>query len=423
MKIFHLIPSKNFTAQDIAVDPSAYSHKNEAGKSVFRMKKDVISEGIYKHPQLGYTVDARGAKLDGYLDQTLNWLGNGNTIPLPVDHSLKAGDNQGFARGAFIAMGKDEKGNPIRKLFLDCEYVGEKAAELAARNYISPGIVDEEITDSKGNKYKGFVREASLTSIPAIPGQEPFRLVQTFSADGAATEIPINFIETEERHILAFSLDSTPPVKTFAGDAGYSMLRCSDADHAALHNMVPGLHQVPDKDKMAHITQHMMTIKGRPSSFSLQGVDPVETDTDPKIAAEWARIRAKDKKDFAARIDALKARGLDAPTVKTLSNLLDGEASAVKTFAMSESADGGPSVLEHTLTILEGAKFVPLGERTRGQVLKFSQTVETTTDDAESKAAELFEAMLSGALSPAAAERARAGRELNRATHKNGDEN
>ena len=409
--IFNLSMGPSYHANDLAVDPATYPHE-QSGQPVFRMEKDLISEGVFTHPTKGYSVDATGKNLDQMCAETQRLLANAVPVPIPVDHSRFAADNKGFLRSVEIKPFTGADGKSIRKLYGIIDFIGPDAALLASRNYVSPGVMPA-MTDGLKRSYSNVIAEVSLTSFPVIPGQEPFKKLSV----GSGAEIPINFEDTEERPILNFSIAQPekkvePPVKQLAaGD--FCNMKYSTADMEKAHDMVPGLRDVHDDQKFSHIVRHMMgqqqQLAGSNRHFS-EGVNMSTTETDPKLVERYGNLRKRDAASYKARINALKNRGVDQATILKFSAIVDEECQTIKTMSLAENETGGISTLERTLSALEGMNFVPTKESTRGQqVLKFSTTVEGAADMGDAELAQqkvdasLLLSLARGLLSPNAA--------------------
>jgi hypothetical protein len=272
--------------------------------------KDVVPEGIYTHPEEGWTVDARGDKLDRMMSESNRLIDNGTEIPMPVDHSKKAEANKGWTRKFKIANGEDGK----RRIYGLCEMVGDDAPLLAARNRVSPGIAPA-FKDAKNHQYTNVIRHVAITSHPVIPGQEAFK-----RASFGRVDVPIEFSdgpiplteltglpEDGRQVILQFSeviMKTETPQQTntadetrkiaspvfkclsegdMAGalllfsDGGYSMLRCHDSTMNTLHDLVPGLKDVPPHEKLRHMASHLQTMHSMGRMSRMSETVPEET--------------------------------------------------------------------------------------------------------------------------------------------------
>jgi len=148
----------------------AFSHKGEAfaSQGLGKFAKDVVRIGRWVHPANGREVVFDAARLQRLAENTQKYLANGNKIPFPDGHSLKAKDNMGFWPGPFI-------------VHRDALVAVVEPTDDDAKKGIMDGSIDAvsvfiepEVVDPKGNKYPEVITHVCATNYPVLTGQGDF---------------------------------------------------------------------------------------------------------------------------------------------------------------------------------------------------------------------------------------------------------
>jgi hypothetical protein len=156
---------------DTAQPPGENLPTEVAGQPASYFWKDLIHAGAYVHPETKVPLDVNGARLNRWAETGRQMLSSGVAIPINCDHSDAARDVVGYV--------KEFKVDGDRLLAL-CQFIGEDAALLAARNLVSVGI-DPDFTDGEARKWGEAIVHLALTPVPVVPDQDQF---------GEAEELP-----------------------------------------------------------------------------------------------------------------------------------------------------------------------------------------------------------------------------------------
>jgi hypothetical protein len=157
---------------DSAVSPSDDLPAQVAGQPASYFWKDVIHAGNYVHPNRDFSLAVDRERLNRWGETGARMLSAGVAIPINCDHSDAARDVVGYV--------KQFKLDGDRLLAL-CQFIGDQAALLAARNLVSVGI-DPEFTDGEAREWGEVIVHLALTPVPVVPNQDEFLL---------ADELPI----------------------------------------------------------------------------------------------------------------------------------------------------------------------------------------------------------------------------------------
>jgi hypothetical protein len=157
---------------DAAVTPSNDLPAEVAGKPASYFWKDMIHSGNYVHPGQGFSLAVDRDRLKRWADTGRQLLAAGVAIPINCDHSDAARDVVGYV--------KEFKLDGDRLLGL-CQFIGDDAALMAARNLVSVGI-DPDFTDGQAREWGEVVVHLALTPVPVVPNQDQF--VQMPTAEG-----------------------------------------------------------------------------------------------------------------------------------------------------------------------------------------------------------------------------------------------
>ena len=149
---------------DSAVTPSGDLPAEVAGKPASYFWKDMIHSGNYVHPEQGFSLAVDRDRLKRWAETGQELLAAGVAIPINCDHSDAARDVVGYV--------KEFKLDGDRLLGL-CQFIGDDAALMAARNLVSVGI-DPDFTDGQARQWGEAIVHLALTPVPVVPDQDQF---------------------------------------------------------------------------------------------------------------------------------------------------------------------------------------------------------------------------------------------------------
>ena len=159
---------------DAAVTPSDDLPAEVAGSPVSYFWKDMIHTGNYVHPAKNFSLAVDQDRLGRWAETGGQLLAAGVAVPINCDHSDAARDVVGYV--------KQFKLDGDRLLGL-CQFIGDDAALMAARNLVSVGI-DPDFTDGQGRQWGEAIVHLALTPVPVVPDQDQF-----VPADDTATDV------------------------------------------------------------------------------------------------------------------------------------------------------------------------------------------------------------------------------------------
>jgi hypothetical protein len=149
---------------DSAVTSAGDLPTEVAGQPASYFWKDMIHAGNYVHPTKGFSLAVDRKRLQRWAETGQQMLAAGVAIPINCDHSDAARDVVGYV--------KEFKLDGDRLLGL-CQFIGDDAALVAARNSVSVGI-DPDFTDGQARKWGEAVVHLALTPVPVVPDQDQF---------------------------------------------------------------------------------------------------------------------------------------------------------------------------------------------------------------------------------------------------------
>jgi hypothetical protein len=166
-------------SEDSRVDPSDGLPSEVAGQPASYFWKDVIHSGNYVHPNRNFSLAVDHDRLNRWAETGQQMLAAGVAIPINCDHSDAARDVVGYI--------KEFKLDGDRLLAL-CQFIGEEAALMAARNLVSVGV-DPDFTDGQARQWGEAVVHLALTPVPVVPDQDQFVLAEEAETNDAPAEI------------------------------------------------------------------------------------------------------------------------------------------------------------------------------------------------------------------------------------------
>jgi hypothetical protein len=268
---------------------------------------------------------------------------NGVRVHIPADHSDAAADNRGYV----LAMRR--VGDRLMAL---CQFIGADAVRDASRNQVSIGVAPTFV-DGKERIYHDAIVHVALTPVPVVPGQGAFFSIQR------------------------------------RADMAHTMLPCSEETLASLHELVPGLREIPEDQKLDHVLQHVQSTAGNSDQADLSLAGELAP-LDPAVAA--ALIDAvKSKRDLCVSRGALTPAVADA----LLSRLVPKEGLIALSHNSAESS--AATLALSIFSALADNKPVAGGERTGSQARALTRNVPGESQPSGPPLYEKMAAMANGA--------------------------
>ena len=221
-------------------DESSVYPKDVAGQPCVYLAKDLIHCGHYVHPSKGFEVPVDRQRLDGWVANFRRMREHGVKVPINLDHSDRAADCLGY----IVDMSR--QGDTLHAI---CQFIGENAAELAARNYVSVGI-DPAYKDGQNNAYGDAIVHVALTPVPIVPDQSHFALAANI----------------QQAPVLALAAVTTDPSPT---NPSIRTLSCSPSTLRGLNRLVPGFERASENQKIACLCRHLQMIAGLDEKYGL----------------------------------------------------------------------------------------------------------------------------------------------------------
>ena len=165
---------------------------------------------------------------------------HGVKVPINLDHSDRAADCLGY----IVDMSRRD--NTLHAI---CQFIGENAAELAARNYVSVGI-DPSYKDGQDRDYGDAIVHVALTPVPIVPDQSHFALAANI----------------QQAAVLALAATPSPESST---QTPKHVLSASPATLRGLNRLIPGFEQAADGRKIACLCRHLEMIARLDEKYGL----------------------------------------------------------------------------------------------------------------------------------------------------------
>jgi hypothetical protein len=307
--------------------------------------KDVIRVGRYRHPARRFTLRVDRRRLEHWARMFKRMSANGVRVHIPADHSDAAADNRGYV------LTLKRVGDRLMAL---CQFIGADAIRDAARNQVSIGVAPTFV-DGHGRVYHDAIVHVALTPVPVVPGQGSFLPAETFSADSTpAGVLTLATAQFQRRANMA-----------------QTMLPCSEETLSALHDLVPGLADAPDEQKLDAILQYIQSLSNDndsanlPSGLSLRVEDSLAPD-----------VRQALLDAVKAKRDLCVSRGALTPAVADV--VMARLAPANEVIGLSQRESDATLALS-IFTALADNKPVSLGERTGSQARALTRSVPGET--------------------------------------------
>jgi hypothetical protein len=201
------------------------------GEPCHYFEREICHAGDFKHPVQQWSIHLDPPVMAGLAERGNDMLAHGVPIPIVEDHKEQASKALGYIKN-FRA-----DGNTLFGLY---QLIGDDAAKIAARNYVSP-CFDDKFTSGDKTTWNDVITHVALTPAPVFTNQDRKRMAASLSA--GVGEMP--FVDSAEKSFWSKIMD------------GYTNYPCSDADGEMLCSMIDGLGKVPKEHFMSHVARHM----------------------------------------------------------------------------------------------------------------------------------------------------------------------
>jgi hypothetical protein len=365
-----------------------------------RLWKDLIRVGRYRHPTRRFTVRVDRPRLDHWAHTFNRMSTNGVRVHIPADHSDAAADNRGYVL-ALRRVGD--------RLMALCQLIGADAIRDAARNQVSIGVAPTFI-DGHGNVYHDAIVHVALTPVPVVPGQGDFLAAEalpaaTRTSSSAAHHVPrvspaLAGAAPAGVLTLAAAHSSngrvSPPQRR--ANMAQKLLPCSEENLSTLHDLIPGLCDSPDEQKLEKILQFVQSLIAQGVAQSV--ASPPEAAEPSAGQADLSLADSTDPQVRQALLDAVRTkrdlcitRGALTPAVADalLARLIPSGDSAV----INLSRQGGlPETLALSVftALAENRPIVP-GQRTGAQPPGLTPLARAVPGEAQPAGPPLYEKM------------------------------
>jgi len=320
---------------DSPVAPDGDLPAEISGQPATYFWKDLIHVGDYVHPTRKFSLSVDRDRLNRWSDTGSQMLAEGLAIPINCDHSDRARDVVGYV--------KQFKLDEDRLLGL-CQFIGEDAALVAARNLVSVGI-DPDFTDGQAKKWGEAIVHLALTPVPVVPKQG-------------------QFVEASQAESDALTLQSPPPeVPQNDPDEGLQ-IPCTQEQFDALIEFIEDLEPTTC---IASIIQYLQSITDQSEELSAarKQIAHLSARIPPTMndEAQSAMIEAA-----TARFDTAVQRGGLSPAardrlVRLLVQAPDGQANLL-TLSRQSSPSGDRALALSIADILLDNRPISPGETT-----------------------------------------------------------
>lgn len=341
-----------------------------------RFLKDMVSVGIYTHPEHKWKLDVTPERLSKWLAAYRKMRENGIDVEIPLDHSRSAADNLGYVVDMLIKP----NANGDLTIWGIHEIRGQKSLEIIERNRNVSVAIEKDYVDGKSNKYGEAIVHSSVVQGPIVPGQGEFISIAA-SREGKDTEqIPVFYLEREK----IMDKETLLKLKALLGED----------DDSTEENIVSRLEAAikagkESKEALDAAQKEVKKLSGLVKAVEKKTAGGTEVKIDPNLAEQMGSTAEQ-------QLSLLVQAGKITPAVKDkLAAGLIGETGKRNLIALSLGENSSPSVLTVVVDALKENDLVKLGEQTGAQVL---QRQAPDDDDTKKKAdKEAGDVMLSAA--------------------------
>jgi hypothetical protein len=338
---------------DSAVTPSDDLPAEVAGKPASYFWKDMIHSGNYVHPERGFSLAVDRDRLKRWAKTGQELLAAGVAIPINCDHSDAARDVVGYV--------KEFKLDGDRLLGL-CQFIGDDAALMAARNLVSVGI-DPDFTDGEARQWGEAIVHLALTPVPVVPDQDQFVQMPNPGAPG--------------------SDDAEGQMPNDEDEAG---LRCTAEQFQKLRELIG--EDASAEDCVSRIIERLQSPEDSDSSEVVAPLADASLDLQAELAAAREEIfhlssrvpqqlppeaESAIAESATAKFDSAVNRGFLSPAARDqlVTMLVRGGDGRANIFALSRAANprGDRCLAMAIADVLLDNEPIPLGERTGLQAM------------------------------------------------------
>lgn len=139
-------------------------------KGATRFYKEMIREGKWTHPAMGWTLDVTPKRLEEWVATFFRMRADGVDITAPLDHSPSSKDNTGH--WAFVWTDFDDRGRARLMGALDVE--GPHAEMIGTSVKSVSVMIDDDVTAGNGVNYGEAIVHCSPCTQPVVVGQDSF---------------------------------------------------------------------------------------------------------------------------------------------------------------------------------------------------------------------------------------------------------
>jgi len=319
---------------------------------VQRFLKDMVSVGLYIHPEHKWELDVTPERLSQYLTAFKAMRANGVDVEIPIDHSRSAADNLGYVVDMLIKP--NHKGELT--IWGVHEIRGQNALDIIARNKNVSVAIEKNFVDGKGNKYGEAIVHSSVVQGPIVPGQNDFVKIAASRDGGDAKQYPVFCLFKGEK---TMDKEMLLKLKALLG-------KDDDSTEENVLSRLEAAIKVSGENKEALDTaqKEVKKLSGLVKAAEKKTAGNTEVKIDPNLAEQMGST-AEDQ------LSLLVSAGKITPAVKDkLAAGLIGETGKRNLIALSLGENSSPSVLSVVVDALKENDLVKLGEQTGAQVMQ-----------------------------------------------------
>jgi hypothetical protein len=321
--------------------------REEGGQQVQRFRKELIRVGQYVHPADGMPFQVTSKTLDHWVATFSRMQTNGIKVPVPVGHwdPVPPDKNRGWLVDVF------REGD---SLFGKIDLVGEDAIALAGRADVSL-YCPADLSDSKENVYKRPIEHVALCTDPVIPGLGQFMPIAA-SKGGLSIEVPVLKLQMEGSKM------DLAKIQESLGEYLNGQELTEEAAEALIVMAIENMKQ------------RIADLSGEPK----EEAPPAEAAEPPAPDEELVSLSAENRQMKLAKL--VEEHNISPAVRKALEKEFIGENNVALSLSLQH---GTADRFDKVLAILKENNIVALGEKTGGQTVKLTRSIETTEEDAK----------------------------------------
>lgn len=318
--------------------------------------RPAIKDGTYKHPVKGWTLSVDAARRKKWEAAFRRREAAGDRTPIVEDHSVTARKTLGYV------VDVKQDGPWLKELH---QYLGEEARDIALKNFVSVGIV-EQFKDNAGNDLGETIEHSGIVPNPVVTGQGD--AVRVAASSGQQSRAGVFLLAANEGGAMPTTI-SEPAFLKFKELLG--------GDGITTDNVVEKL-----TERLSKADPQVETLKQQLSRTEAElveakklsrGDEPVKID--PEVLADRAEIAR-------GKIELSVERGDMPPAIgKKLAAAIAPEAKGIG-FMLSRSAELGNRPVDFVLDLFKESKLgVKAGTRTGVQTLSRGEADDNKPTD------------------------------------------